>query len=318
MCRATWRCYRLRLQKNKPDGDTLNRRLGISGILLLLSLSTRLIAQDLPLLGLAHVGIAVSDVDKSKQFYTGVLGLDMAFDLIRPDGTTLWLQYYKVNEHQYLEIYPTLKPDAIVRETHIAFFTDDIQKLHQMMEARGLKPSPAKPGADGNISFALRPAPGQDLVFMEFVQYMPGSKHRDAQGKSLSSRRISTHLISAGVLVNDPAVAEGLYKTLGFREVWRGSEEDGKVTLIDLQLPGDSGDYVELVERPHPVTAEQAGRAGHVTFEVSDIHAAYKKAKARKATIVARPALNGHKVMNFSVSDPDGTVVVFQQASAHR
>jgi catechol 2,3-dioxygenase-like lactoylglutathione lyase family enzyme len=308
-----------RLQKDQPDGDTLNWRTAISGILLLLSLSTRLIAQGLPILGLAHVGIGVSDIDKSEQFYTGVLGLDMAFNLIRPDGKTLWLQYYKVNEHQYLEIYPTLKPDAIVRETHVAFFTDDIQKLHQMMEARGLKPSPlGKPGADGNISFVLRPAPGQDLLFMEFVQYMPGSKHLDAQGKSLSPRRISTRLISAGVLVNDLAVAEELCKTLGFREIRRSGEENGKVTLIDLELPGDSGDYVELLEGPHPVTAEQAGRAGHLTFEVRDVHAAYKEAKARKATIVAAPTFNGLKVMNFSIKDPDSTVVVFQQARAHR
>jgi catechol 2,3-dioxygenase-like lactoylglutathione lyase family enzyme len=299
--------------------DRLNKQKLLTAALLVFLASGGLWAQDLPLLGLAHVGIAVSNLDAAKQFYTGVLGIDMAFDLIRPDGKTLWLQYYKINEEQYLEIYPTLKPDAITRETHIAFVTDDIEKLHQMMEERGIKVTPLnpKPGADGNRNFSIRPPPGQELVFLEFVQYMPGSLHLNASGKALSSRRIATHMVGAGVLVSDPAAAEGLYKMLGFKEVWRSSGQNGKVRLIDMQLPGASGDYVELVERSMPVTAQQAGEAGHVVLEVDDVRAAYKTAKERGAKILGRPALNGRKTVNFAVLDPDGTLFLLQQAKAH-
>src|ERR1035437_4006403 len=296
---------------------TLSWHKVLGALLLLFSFCGTLRAQDLPLMGLSHVGIAVSDIDRGKQFYNGVLGIDMAFTLVWPDTKALWLQYYKMNENDYIEIYPTLKPGAINRETHIAFQTDDLVKLHQMMEARGLKPQPlGKIGPDGNWGFNLLTDPGQGVP-LEFVQYMPGSLHINSRGKSLSERRISTHMIGVGVLISDPAAAESLYKTLGFKEVWRGTDEDGKVRLIDLQLPGGSGDYVELVERTLPVTAEQAGRAGHIALEVSDIQAAYKKAKARNANIVNTPALNGRKVINFNILDPDNTTIMFQQA-AHR
>jgi catechol 2,3-dioxygenase-like lactoylglutathione lyase family enzyme len=297
----------------------LNKRRLLGGALLFFLMTGGLGAQDLPLSGLAHVGIAVSNLDAAKQFYTGVLGIDMAFDLIRPDGKTLWLQYYKINEEQYLEIYPTLKPDSITRETHIAFVTPDIEKLHQMIEERGIKVTPLnpKPGADGNRNFSIRPPPGQELVFLEFVQYMPASLHLNASGKALSSRRISTHMVGAGVLVSDAATAEGLYKTLGFTEVWRSSAQNGKATLVDMRLPGPSGDYVELVERSMPVTAQEAGEAGHVVLEVANVRAAYKAAKERGAKILGPPALNAHKTLSFAVLDPDGTLFSFEQGKMH-
>jgi lactoylglutathione lyase len=270
-------------------------------------------AQDLPLLGLAHVGIAVSDIDKARLFYHDVLGLDMGFDLIKPD-LTLFLQYYKVNDHQYLEVYPTLTPTSIVRETHVAFYTEDIEKLHQLMEARGLNPTPLKTSHwDGNQSFDLRPAPGQDIVFMEFVQYMPGSLHTNNFGKALAARRISTHMKGAGVLVKDPDVAESLYKTMGFKEIWRGTSEGGQTKMIDMQLPGSSGDFVELVERSNPADAEQAGRAGRVILEVSDIKAAHELAKNRDAKGLTSPVKIPGKGWSFDVFDPDGTMVTFVQ-----
>jgi catechol 2,3-dioxygenase-like lactoylglutathione lyase family enzyme len=135
----------------------VNSWIALKSTVVLFLLGGCLNAQDLPLLGLNHVGIAVSDIDKARLFYHDVLGLDMGFDLVKPD-LTLFLQYYKVNDHEYIEIYPTLKPDSIVRETHIAFYTEDIEKLHQALDARGLHPTPVKTSHwDGNQSFDLRP-----------------------------------------------------------------------------------------------------------------------------------------------------------------
>jgi catechol 2,3-dioxygenase-like lactoylglutathione lyase family enzyme len=295
----------------------MNWRRFLRSTLILFSLGGWSYAQDLNLLGLNHVGIAVSDIDKSRLFYHDVLGLDMAFDLIKPD-LTLFLQYYKVNDHEYVEIYPTLKPDSIVRETHIAFYTDDIQKLHQAFEARGLDPTPVKTSHwDGNQSFDFRPAPGQDIVFMEFVQYMPGSLHSNNFGKALSGTRISTHMRGVGVLVKDPEIAETLYKKMGFKEIWRGNAENGQVKMIDMQLPGPSGDYVELVERPMPVKAAQAGRAGRIILEVEDIKAAHKLAKQREASGLTPPLRVPGKGWSFDVFDPDGTMVSFEQPLAN-
>jgi catechol 2,3-dioxygenase-like lactoylglutathione lyase family enzyme len=292
------------------------QRLLRSAFLLSIFGSGCLHAQDLPLLGLAHMGIAVSDIDKARLFYHDVLGLDMGFDLIKPD-LTLFLQYYKVNDRQYLEVYPTLAPDSIVRETHIAFYTEDIEKLHQLLESRGLNPTPLKTSHwDGNQSFDLRPAPGQDIVFMEFVQYMPASLHTNNFGKALATRRISTHMKGAGVLVKDPEVAESLYKKMGFKEIWRGTSENGQTKMIDMQLPGASGDFVELVERSTKANAQQAGRAGHVILEVSDIKAAHEAARNRSGIGLTTPVRTPGKGWSFDVFDPDGTMVTFEQPEA--
>ena len=63
--------------------------------LVFLALAPALFAQQFPILGLAHVGLKVSDIDKAGQFYGGVLGLDMAFDLKVLKTGALFLQYYK-------------------------------------------------------------------------------------------------------------------------------------------------------------------------------------------------------------------------------
>jgi catechol 2,3-dioxygenase-like lactoylglutathione lyase family enzyme len=281
--------------------------------LILFSLSAKSQSQEPSILGLAHVGLAVTDIDRAKQFYDGMLGFDMGFDLKKPDGS-LFLQYYKVNDNQFIEIYPTLKPGDLVRETHIAFYTDDIQALHKAFEDRGLKPSPVSTNKyDGNQGFDLRHPAGQELVFLEFVHYMPGSLHTNNRGKMLSSRRISTHMRGAGVLVTDPVAAEAMYKSMGFKEVWRGSGENGQAKLVDMQTPGASGDYVELVERSSPFTAEQAGLAGHVALEVSDIKSAYKMVRDRGGNPIRRPELSKSKTWNLGVLDPNGSEILFQQ-----
>ena len=76
-----------------------------------------------PIIGLAHVGFLVTDMDKAQDFYGHVLGYDY-FSLDKPTGG-LMLRYYKINDHQYLEIYPGLKGDDQDRLSHVAFETPD-------------------------------------------------------------------------------------------------------------------------------------------------------------------------------------------------
>ena len=94
-------------------------------------------AEDLPLLGPAHVGIQVSDLEKSRAFYGGVLGYEEAFDAKTPDGQ-IAVAFFKVNDRQFIELSPGLAADEVAPMTHVAMATDDIQKLHAMIEARGM------------------------------------------------------------------------------------------------------------------------------------------------------------------------------------
>jgi len=65
--------------------------------------------QPLPLEGIAHIGFRVSDLEKARAYYTGLLGYQEAFHGTNAAGATT-TAYFKVNEDQYLELSPNLKP----------------------------------------------------------------------------------------------------------------------------------------------------------------------------------------------------------------
>ncbi len=262
-------------------------------------------AQDLPIAGLAHAGFLTSDIDKARAFYTGVLGYEEPFDIKDPDGT-LRIAWFKINDDQYIEVFPGLKPDQDVRMTHIAFRTPDVEKLRTILAERGLDPTPIREGRDKNRNFSIKDPDG---TRMEFVLYMPGSPLSNARGKGLTDRRISTHLRHAGVLVSDQARAAAFWRgKLGFTETWRGGPGD-EIRWINLRAPGGSGDYVEHMLYTAPPTRAQLGSMLHICLEVPDIEAAY--AKARERGIPAddrfkpRTGRNGRRQLNLF--DPDGS-----------
>ena len=119
-------------------------------------------AERPPIIGLAHVGLYVSDLGKAEEFYGHVLGFEH-FSLDKPTGG-LMLNYYKVNDHQYIEIYPGLKGDEQDRLSHVAFETTDARKLRDYLASKGVKvPAALKPGLDKNISFMVDDPEGRKI-----------------------------------------------------------------------------------------------------------------------------------------------------------
>jgi len=99
--------------------STIRRALAV---LLLVVLSRGLSAQgagarptDLPLIGLAGITFRVSDLDKARRYYQGVLGFPEAFTLKDPTGRVNSI-FFKVNDDQYVEIVPGLAPGTIARQ----------------------------------------------------------------------------------------------------------------------------------------------------------------------------------------------------------
>ena len=279
----------------------------LSGLVLLCS---AVFAEDLPVLGLAHVGFRVADLEKARAFYGGVLGYDEAFDLKAPDGRVA-LTYFKVNDNQFIEIFPGIPQGKTVMMSHIALQTDDIEKLHKMLLARGLTPGKINDGKDGNRNCAIRNPPGQSLEFVEFVQYMPASLHRKSDGKFLSERRISTHLEHAGIIATDFEAARRFYvDQLGFSVKWSYKYDDGRIRLIHLGLPGQSGDYVEFGNAAKPPTGKWIGVAAHIALTVPDIQPAYKRAMERSSAKDLKPPIFGaDKRWQLNLYDPDGSRV---------
>src|SRR5438105_15952243 len=81
-----------------------------------------------PILGIAHIGLKTDDLAAARKFYGEVLGFHEPFTVDKPSGG-LMLTYFKVNDHQYIEVFPELKSATEDRLSHIAFETTDGQKL---------------------------------------------------------------------------------------------------------------------------------------------------------------------------------------------
>lgn len=262
-----------------------------------------------PIIGLAHVGFFVSDLSKAEEFYGHVLGFDH-FSLDKPTGG-LMLNYYKVNDHQYIEIYPGLKGDEQDRLSHVAFETTDARKMRDYLAGKGLKvPAALKTGLDKNLSFMVDDPEGRKV---EFVQYMQGSIHNERFGKLLSDARISSHMIHSGFIVHDRAAEDRFYKDiLGFSVMWAGGKTDSEVNWVDMRVP-DGDDWLEYMLNVNNPSPKSRGVNNHIALGVHDIQDAYKKVLTRIPTLSEKPKIGRDGKWQLNLYDPDLTRVEFME-----
>jgi len=225
---------------------------------------------ELPVVGIANVTFKVTDLDKARAYYKGILGFAEAFDLKDRSGAVT-SAYFKVNDDQYIEVMPTLKPGELNREERVVFQSTDLEKLHALYESRGLNPSKIQKGPDGNPVFRVVTPEGNNL---DFLQYAEGSEQAKARGKFLSSDRISTHLWHVGVMTKDAATSGPFYRErLGFTNLRFGPrgeylETPNRDLNTETKPPlADTPATHDQYER------EQWGAVNHIGIEVADMRA---------------------------------------------
>jgi catechol 2,3-dioxygenase-like lactoylglutathione lyase family enzyme len=281
---------------------------------LLLLLTSALVAQVTMqpkrprLLGVAHMAVFVSDIEKSRSFYRDLLGFQEPFDLKNADGS-LSLTFFKVNEDQYIEVFPGLKPEQD-RLNHIAFQTDNAEALRVYLAAQGVKvPDKVNKVRIGNTSFNVKDPEGHTV---EITQYEPSGWTRREQGKFLSDSRISTRIMHVGIIVGDAPQATKFYgDVLGLQEFWRGNSVNATaVSWINMRLP-ESQDYVEYMLYSNLPAPTQRGSQHHICLEVPDIEKALARLEANPARklytrpLEIRTGVNRRRQLNLF--DPDGT-----------
>jgi catechol 2,3-dioxygenase-like lactoylglutathione lyase family enzyme len=257
-----------------------------------------------PIIGVAHIGLKTSNIDASRAFYGHDLGLAEAFTLDKPSGG-LMLTYFKVNDHQYVEIFPELKSETEDRLSHIAFETTDARQLRDYLASRDVKvPDQLKPGLDGNLSMMI---PDPDGHNVEFVQYLPGSLHSRNFGKSLPADRISQRIIHVGVTVADRDAADRFYKDiLGFNEMWHGGRTDDRTDWVDMRVP-EGTDWLEYMLNVHNPTPRTLGVMHHLALGVPDVDAAYKSLLSRGIKPREEPKIGRDGKWQLNLYDPDLT-----------
>jgi catechol 2,3-dioxygenase-like lactoylglutathione lyase family enzyme len=236
------------------------------------------------LAGIAHVAIRVSDFTRSRFFYQK-LGFEQAFTLSK-DGK-ISEAFFKVNDHQFIEIYPQQDPSQYIGFMHLCFESTDLAGLNHAYVARGLTPTPVKQAGAGNLLFTMV---GTEQQNIEYTQYMPGSLHTKDKGQHLGADRISKEIWGVSLRMEDPVAARTFYEQqMGFHES-RNALEPG---LIPLLLPGASGQVVAITPGADQVLFAVPS-VRHAASQLNDANIAFEK----------------HDSM-LTVQDPDGNRLVF-------
>jgi catechol 2,3-dioxygenase-like lactoylglutathione lyase family enzyme len=239
------------------------------------------------LAGIAHAAIRVADLDKSRDFY-GKLGYEEAFNMSQGGKTTQ--SFVKINDRQFLELYPQRQPSDTIGFMHVCFESTDIQSLHDTYVARGLTPIAVRKAAAGNLLFTMA---GPEKQNIEYTQYMPGSKHSNDKGLHLGANRVAEQIVAAGVEMQDPGTATAYYKeklafipgaSLGAGQTWLG-------------LPGLPSQEIEIVQHA-------PGSVFQLFFGVGDLRVAAAKLKALGIPVEKSKSM-------LSIHDPDGNQLIF-------
>src|SRR5579871_1992536 len=261
--------------------------------------------EELPVMGIANVTFKVANLDKARGYYGKILGFAEAFDLKSSSGVTS--AYFKVNDDQFIEILPTLKPGELNREERIAFQSTDLEKLHALYESRGLNPSAIRKGPDGNPVFRVVSPEGQ---YLDFLQYTDGSEQAKALGKFLNPDRVSTHLWHVGIMTKDAAASGPFYREkLGFTNLRFGTRGDYMETP---RRDSNTETKPPLSDTPATHTqyeSEQWGAVNHIAIEVADMRTArdllQKRGRFDDLRVRAHIGNNRHWLM--FLFDPAGT-----------
>ena len=260
------------------------------------------------LTGDAHMALFVSNLEKARAFYGDFLGFQEPYNLKNSDSS-LSMTFFKVNENQYIEIFPTLKPGQD-RLNHIAFETPNAEQMRLYLASKGVQvPAKVNKVRIGNTSFNIKDPDGYTV---EFTQYEPGSWTRREQGKFLGNKPISRRIMHMGILVGDAQESLDFYSNiLTLKEFWRGKAKNSAVvSWINMQLP-ESEDYLEFMLYTDLPAPDKRGAQHHICLEVPDIEKALAQLNAspfRKdytLPIEIKTGINRKRQINLY--DPDGT-----------
>ena len=245
-------------------------------------------AQSNQITGIAHVAYRVSDLDKEVAFFQK-LGFEQAFANTGADGKVTQ-SFIKVNDRQFIEIYPQSKPGEEIGWMHVCYESSDMNALYKSLEAHGLKPSEVRKAGAGNLLSVIRDPENR---VTEFTQYMPGSRHMLDEGKHLGEHRISDLMLGFELPVSDIESARKFYVTgMGFEA--RAGHNSLRITA-----PGAPDVSIEI----HSAGTDSKPAT---IFRIADVAATVKQLEA--AGIKATPERK-----RINITDPDGNFFVFTE-----
>jgi len=232
------------------------------------------------ILGVAHIALSVHDIEKSRAFYKDFLGFGEPFKLDNPDGS-LSLTFIKVNDRQYLELFPEKEPNTD-RLLHISIEVEDAEAMRVYLQSKGVKvPDKVGKGRIKNSNYMIK---DPDNHLIEVVQYEPDGFSMREKGKFMDAARISPKMLHVGVIVGSLEPSMKFYRDiLGFQEIWRGSKDGKVLNWVNMKVP-EGTDYVEFMLYDQMPGLTALGTLHHMAFEVPNIEKAVAELETRRDT----------------------------------
>jgi catechol 2,3-dioxygenase-like lactoylglutathione lyase family enzyme len=254
-------------------------------------------------IGIDHVSVYVSDVEKSRKFYSQVLGL--TWNCPHYAGADPCFVVAPSEQRVFLKPAPAQANNGALKNwlAEIAFATDNLMEMRRYLLAHHVSPGSIQKASDGSRFFRVRDPEGNPIAFVE----------RTAASKigfGPASKQISMHLIHAGFVVKDLAAENHFYvDLLGFRLYWYGGFKDDGTDWYELQVP-DGPDWIEyMLNIPANADHKDLGVQNHFSFGVKDVHRAAAQLRANGLPTFDGPEVGRDGKDSLDAYDPDGTRV---------
>src|SRR4051812_24173145 len=116
---------------------------------------------------LAHVCIFSKDLDRSREFYCGALGLRRHFDFFK--GGALFGFYLQVSAGQFIEVFKTEASEEIRRQRihHLCLEVENIDELRDTLIKHGVEVTAKKLGCDQTWQCWCKDPDGVDVEFQQ-------------------------------------------------------------------------------------------------------------------------------------------------------
>ncbi|HEY6389314.1 MAG TPA: VOC family protein [Candidatus Acidoferrum sp.] len=269
-----------------------------------------LAAQEKPthprITGIDHVRIYVTDIEKSRAFYSKLIG-------VRPKGgmcsytsvpcfTVGWTQ----NQTILLEKVPS--PDAKSWLAEISFATDDVEGMRSYLVAHGVTTN--KISKDPNpygkqpfdTHFEARDPEGNPISFIQRFA-IPVDDPPPAAWPYV-------RILHAGFVVKDLAAENHFYfDLLGFRLYWHGGLKDDGLDWYEIQVP-DGHSWIEyMLNIPANASHKELGVQNHFSLGVKDAQVAAVQLHKNGLQEFDGPEIGRDGKNSLDAYDPDGTRV---------
>jgi catechol 2,3-dioxygenase-like lactoylglutathione lyase family enzyme len=254
-----------------------------------------------PITGIARVRVYSTDLYKSREFYTRILGLAQG----TAGCTGMAHPCFTINDRQQIELVQVTSAAPANLLAEVAFATPDLAQMRRYLLAHSVNVSEIAKDSNGVQHFELFDPESHPIAFVQ----LPASRFFTA-----AAEQVSTRMVHAGFIVKDRAVEDGFYRDLlGFRMYWHGGFKDADNDWWEIQVP-DGTDWIEYMLNISPSADKQErGVQNHFSFAVERIKPTVARLRNHGLKSTDKPEIGRDGKWSFDIYDPDLTRVEFME-----